>query len=92
LRDRFQGSFDMARAAEAFGQFVLGGAAQHLPLSNEDRDRIFNLGYFTWVEQQGVPIEDFAARRSQSFWVGMRALTDQWDERIRDFNARAAAD
>ena len=92
LRDRFRGSFDVARAAEAFGQYVLGGAAQHLQLGNEHRDRIFNLGYFTWVEQQGVLLEEFAARRSQSFWVGMRALTDQWDERIRAFNARAAGD
>ena len=28
-----------------------------------DRERIFNLGYFTWVEQQGVSIEEFEARR-----------------------------
>jgi cysteine synthase A len=28
-----------------------------------DRDRIFNLGYFTWVEQQGVPLAEFEARR-----------------------------
>lgn len=30
-------------------------------LRREDRDRIFNLGYFTWVEQQGVPLADFEA-------------------------------
>ena len=25
--------------------------------TERDRDRIFNLGYYTWVEQQGVPLE-----------------------------------
>jgi cysteine synthase A len=32
------------------------------------RNRIFNLGYFTWVEQQGTPFELFEARRNQEFW------------------------
>ena len=31
-----------------------------------DRNRIFNLGYFTWVEQQGVSLDDFEARRGRS--------------------------
>ena len=61
------------------------------PLSDADRRRIFNLGYFTWVEQQGITIEAFLARRSQSFWTGLRELIPVWDELIRDFNGRAAA-
>ena len=28
-------------------------------LDDVSRDRIFNLGYYTWVEQQGISIEDF---------------------------------
>ncbi len=38
-------------------------------LTHEERARIFNLGYYTWVEQQGVSLEDFEARRSQAFWT-----------------------
>ena len=36
-----------------------------------ERDRIFNLGYFTWVEQRGVALADFEARRDQAFWRGL---------------------
>jgi hypothetical protein len=59
-----------------------------LEATSEDRTRIFNLGYFTWVEQQGLPVEDFAARRDRSFWVGLRAKLGAWDEMIAEFNAR----
>ena len=39
-----------------------------LELTHFDRKRIFNLGYFTWVEQQDVSIEDFERRREERFW------------------------
>ena len=53
-----------------------------------ERERIFNLGYFTWVEQQGVSIEDFRARREPSFWTAMREIIPAWDAMIEAFNAR----
>mgnify|MGYP000046820024 CR=1 FL=1 len=63
---------------------------QHLlELDVRDRDRIFNLGYFTWVEQQGVSLEDFERRRSQEFWRGLRGHVDEWDAGIADFNRAA---
>jgi hypothetical protein len=36
-----------------------------LDATERERERIFNLGYFTWVEQQGIALADFdsAARR-----------------------------
>jgi len=85
----FGGSFDEAAAAEVFGEHLLGAATDNIrELTHEDRVRIFNLGYFTWVEQQGVPIEEFVARRSQDFWSGMQARVTDWDEAIDEFNAR----
>ena len=53
-----------------------------------DRDRIFNLGYYTWVEQQGVSLEDFEARRDQDFWRDLRRIIADWDDAIEEFNAR----
>ncbi len=53
-----------------------------------DRTRIFNLGYYTWVEQQGTPLELFERRRSQSFWRELRRYVAVWDEMITEFNAR----
>jgi cysteine synthase A len=85
----FPDGFDEPAAAEAFGRWMLGMETDHLlETTRRDRERIFNLGYFTWVEQQGVPIEDFVARRAQSFWRGLRAKLPEWDELIREFNAR----
>ena len=44
-----------------------------LELTHAERSRIFNLGYYTWVEQQGVPLEAFERRRAQGFWAGAAA-------------------
>ncbi len=87
----FGGDFDAVHAGETFGRAVLGASVDHyLELGQTERNRIFNLGYFTWVEQQGVPLEDFEARRSQTYWRGLRGLLDAWDEQIHAFNAEAA--
>jgi cysteine synthase A len=59
-----------------------------LELSDADRNRIFNLGYFTWVEQRGVSLADFEARRDQRFWRGLRDLPAEWDAMIGEFNGR----
>jgi hypothetical protein len=56
-----------------------------------ERNRVFNLGYFTWVEQQGIAIPDFEIRRSQAWWAGLRPLTDAWDGMITEFNAATGA-
>ncbi len=84
----FASGFDAVTAGEVFGQHLLGqGTDDLLELSARDKDRIFNLGYFTWVEQQGVSVHDFESRRSQSFWTGLRALVPAWDAMIAQFNA-----
>lgn len=63
-----------------------------LVLDDVARTRIFNLGYFTWVEQRGISLADFEVRRDQSFWRGLRDLLPQWDEMIVEFNARIGAE
>jgi hypothetical protein len=47
---------------------------------------MFNLGYYTWVEQQGIPLADFDRRREQAFWRRLRDLIDVWDQLIVRFN------
>ena len=61
-----------------------------LELTSRDRNRIFNLGYYTWVEQQGTPLELFEQRRHQEFWRDLRAYLPLWDELITEVNARVA--
>jgi cysteine synthase A len=85
----FPQGFDEIAAAEVFGEHLLGATTDNLrELTRKERERIFNLGYFTWVEQQGVSIEDFQARRNPGFWAEKQALAGAWDELIDDFNAR----
>jgi cysteine synthase len=85
----FAGGFDEATAAGVFGRWMLGAdTGDLLETTTRDRDRIFDLGYYTWVEQRGTSVEDFVARREPEFWVGLRDRLDAWDELIVDFNAR----
>ena len=89
VRKHFGGSFDHGRAAEAFAQHVLGSDTEHVMVMGAvERARVFNLGYFTWVEQQGVSLADFEARRDQGFWRGLRELLPRWDAMIEEFNGR----
>jgi cysteine synthase len=90
LAKEFGGSFGEVDAAEVFGEHLAGITTDHvLELTRSERERIFNLGYFTWVEQQGVSVEEFRARHEQSFWADIRPMVDIWDDMIRDFNARS---
>ncbi|MGH2637516.1 MAG: pyridoxal-phosphate dependent enzyme [Actinomycetota bacterium] len=85
----FPDGFRAGEAAETFETALQDpGTADVLRLTREDRERVFNLGYFTWVEQQGVSVENFVARRDPAFWVGLRGSVPEWDEAIRAFNAR----
>jgi cysteine synthase len=85
----FPAGFETVDAAEAFGHWMLGaGTDALLDTTLTDRERIFNLGYYTWVEQQGVSLADFQARRDQRFWAGLRDLLPAWDAMISEFNDR----
>jgi cysteine synthase len=85
----FPDGFDVADAAEVYGRWMLGtGPEDILETTLVDRNRIFNLGYYTWVEQQGVSLADFEARRDQRFWTGLRDLLPAWDAMITEFNQR----
>ena len=92
LAARFGGQLDAICAAEVFGQHMAATTADHFAeLSHVDRKRIFNLGYFTWVEQQGISVLEFNARRDQSFWRKQRDMLPVWDEMIADFNRQVLA-
>ena len=83
------GEFDEQAAAAVHARYLQGVTTEHvLELNAIDRRRIFNLGYYTWVEQQNVAINDFEQRRSQSWWDGLRGYTSRWDEMIAEFNQR----
>ena len=86
-RKHYSGGFDQVRAAEAYGRSILGATTDHMiELTRLERERVFNLGYYTWVEQQGTTLQDFDRRRDQSFWDGLMELVPVWDDMIEEFN------
>ena len=85
--------FDSRAAAAVFAEHLAGISDDHLlECATEDRNRIFNLGYFTWVEQQGV-----AARRLRGPAVAVvldrparpRAEVGRRDRRVQRPDGRA---
>ena len=89
---RFADDFTEVDAAAVYGEHLANvNTDATLDCTERDRNRIFNLGYYTWVEQQGTPFELFEARRSQDFWRGLRRYLPVWDEMIVEFNERVAA-
>jgi cysteine synthase len=92
LARRYRDGFDEVNAGEIFSRHLEGVVDDHvLELTHFDRKRIFNLGYYTWVEQQGVAIDDFDRRRDQRFWRGLVDSIPMWDRMIEDFNAEVGA-
>ena len=88
----FGGGFTDLDAAAVWGEHLADVTTDNaMECTAAVRNRIFNLGYFTWVEQQGIPVELFEARRDQSFWIGLRRYLGVWDDMIDDFNAAVAA-
>ncbi len=91
LARRFNNKFGEVEAAEVFAEHLGTVTTESMiDCTEQDRNRIFNLGYYTWVEQQGTPLSVFEARRSQSFWRNLRRYIPVWDSLIDEFNSRVA--
>ena len=92
MKKRFNDNFTQVEAAEVFAEHLATVQTDSMiDCTERDKNRIFNLGYYTWVEQQGTPLSVFEARRSQSFWRNLRKHVPTWDAMIGEFNARVAA-
>jgi cysteine synthase len=75
-------------AAEIVAAHVWAADGDHvLEASRRERERIFNLGYFTWVEQQGLSSADFDRRKAPEFWRALPDVIPRWDALIAQFNA-----
>ncbi len=91
-RRDFAKGFDAIHAGEVWGRALAGANTDHLmEMTHVERQRVFNLGYFTWVEQQGVSIEEFTERAKPSFWNKLQSLVSEWDNMIAEFNAKTGA-
>lgn len=87
-RKFYPAGFTTADAGGIYASCLTDLSDEHvLELGQPGRRRVFNLGYYTWVEQQGVSVEDFDGRREPSFWQDIAASVPAWDKLITEFNA-----
>ena len=87
-KKHFNKRYDQITCAEIFAKNFEAITVDHtLELSKIDKERIFNLGYYTWVEQQGITLEEFENRRNQSFWDKHYKDMISLDEKIKEFNS-----
>lgn len=83
------GEYTDLNAAADFAQYLHGQSTDHmLELSYEDRRRIHNLKYFTWVEQQGRTYEEIQSQwYDRDYWKDLPSQVDDIDELINQFNS-----
>ena len=87
-KNNYQGAFDNAACSNIYKKHLKEIDSDNmLELSQNDKERIFNLGYYTWVEQQGVSLSNFEKRKDQQFWLDHYNHMISLDDRIEKFNA-----
>ncbi len=86
--DEDRGAFTRDDAAAAYRGSLLGQRTDHLlELRYYDKLRIHNLKYYTWIEQQGMDIEELKAQwYDRDYWKQIQNLTGRIDEMIDQFN------
>ena len=74
MSDKYPNGFTVKDAHEILPRHVVNADFTALEiLSDVGRNRIFNLGYYTWVEQQGIPVEDLTHVGHKNF--GMNSIS-----------------
>ncbi|MEA4941568.1 MAG: pyridoxal-5-phosphate-dependent protein subunit beta [Oscillibacter sp.] len=83
------GAYSAKDAAVDHSLHMLGLKTDNLlELTYEDRKRIHNLKYYTWVEQQGRTVQDLNALwyDTKNTWDAVHAQAGELDELINEFN------
>ncbi len=78
-------------AARAYEKSILDqNTANILDLQHEDKRRIHNLKYFTWIEQQEKQLEELDEQwqRWPAFWDEIHGQAEDIDQLINQFNDR----
>jgi cysteine synthase len=84
------GEFSASDAAEAYANDLQGETIDNLlDMTVQDRRRVHNLKYYTWVEQQGKTYEEIMAQWYEpNYWTDLQAQTPEIDALITEFNER----
>ena len=82
------GEYNEKDAAADFARYLHGQSTDNLlELRYEDRRRVHNLKYFTWVEQQGKSYEEILQMwNDRDYFAGVQKQVAEIDELIIEFN------
>jgi hypothetical protein len=84
-----EGDYTTEDAIADYHRYLLGERTDYtLELSHQDKKRIHNLKYYTWVEQQGKTYEEIMEQwESPTYWSDIHGQVGDIDEMITEFNA-----
>jgi cysteine synthase len=82
------GEYAQIDAVEDYSRYLMGESTDHLlDLTYQDKRRVHNLKYYTWVEQQGKTYEEICDQWDHpDYWTGYQSQVDEIDELIVKFN------
>ena len=84
-----QGPYTRENALVDHARWLQGVTPDYVrELTYHDRKTLHNFKYFTWVEQQGRTVEELRQLWDRDFWTETFQVTEHWDRRIQEFNAR----
>lgn len=88
--DEAQGKYSELAAAEDFAKHLCSVRTDAMKeLTYEERRRIHNLKYYTWVEQQGKTYDEINAQwYDRDYWTGIHSEAAELDRLINEFNEK----
>ncbi len=86
---KHHGEYSEAQARVDWERYLLGEGIQNvMELGYQDRKRLHNFKYYTWVEQQGKTYEEINELWDPEFWDTAQSQVTRWDEMIQEFNQK----
>ncbi|MBM7622487.1 pyridoxal-5-phosphate-dependent protein subunit beta [Sporohalobacter salinus] len=86
-----RGSYKRENAVSDYHKSLMALETDYLlDLSYRDKERIHNLKYYTWIEQQGRETKELNAQwhEAEDYWDSIHNQTERIDELIKEFNER----
>lgn len=82
--DRRFGQMDEVKAAQRYYAIFQNVKLDYVQEGTRlNRDRWFNLKYYTWVEQQGKSVSELNAQRDPEWWLQEQAKVAEIDRRLK---------
>ncbi len=82
------GEYDLKQAEIDWNVCVKNQSIDYIKeLDYQEKKRIHNLKYFTWIEQQGKSVDELNAQwYDENYWKERYSTIDLWDKLIEEFN------